>query len=177
MNGDGQISVSTSQTRKPSADGGQNAPKVEGIEFAQHAARFAEVEDAEFSAGFERPVKLTQSRFVIRKVAEAEGRGDEIEPVICHRKMKRVGLDRDSVAISEFLLFPRASIAWEKSAARITFAFCGRWRSSASVISPVPQQMSRIDASGCARILRKRRAVRFHHRRSMLQESTWFSRS
>lgn len=103
MNGDGQISVSTSQTRKPSADGGQDAPKVEGIKFAQHAARFTEVKDAEFSARFERPVKLTQSRFVIRKVAEAEGRGDEIEPVICHRKMKRVGLDRDNVAISEFL--------------------------------------------------------------------------
>jgi len=80
----------------------------------------------------------------------------------------------------------RASMLWEKSAAKsgLTVARsplfvegCGRWRCKARVMSPVPQQRSRMLASGRARMGRRVRAARVHQRRSREKERRWLARS
>src|ERR1700721_826453 len=65
--GCGQVGIGAAGARKQTADAGQHATEVKGVELAENAAGLAEVEDAEFAPSSHRAIECTRSGFVIGK--------------------------------------------------------------------------------------------------------------
>src|SRR5271166_35308 len=97
-----QVGIGAADTRQARADGGQHAAEIKGIKLSDESARFAEVKNSKLASGAEHTVKFTQAGFVVGQVAKSKGAGDEVERVRGERKMERVSLDRNNVAVLKF---------------------------------------------------------------------------
>ena len=148
-------------------------------------ARFAELQDPQLATRLQRAVELFETSLIVGQIAESKGGDNQIERFRAQRQMERIGFERDCegrfefthaaarLAQTLFTEFPRseAQHAPRKVRGENWPRARGRSLSSAIVKSPVPQQMSRMAASGRASTARNLRAVLRHHSRSTLAES------
>ena len=83
--GVGEIGVGCGVSGDEAAEAGQDLLEVEVVERAGEAGGLVEVEDADLAAGAEDAVEFGEACFVVAEVAEAEGRGDEVDGVVGER--------------------------------------------------------------------------------------------
>ena len=142
----------------------QDGFEVEVVDGAGEAFGLVALEDAELAAGAEDAEDFGEAFFVVGEIAEAEGGGDEIDGGVGEGRWRASASMGRMLWLANFF-WPRESIWWEKSTARmgatagcwllVVGCWLGRCLRRAIVMSPVPQQRSRATVSGCWRMGRK----------------------
>src|SRR5581483_6545890 len=93
--GIGEIFIGGALAGNPPADARKHTTEIPAVEIPPGARRrLREFEDGNRSAGFENAMNLAQTGFIIRQIAKAEGRGDEIERAAGKGQAQRVGFEK-----------------------------------------------------------------------------------
>src|SRR5437899_473314 len=94
-NGFGQIRIGSGFTGNEAADFRQDFAEIPAIEIPQQSIGwFREFEDGDGAARFQYALNFAQAGFVIGEVAEAKGRGDEVEGCVRERQPHGVGFEK-----------------------------------------------------------------------------------
>lgn len=93
----GKIAVGFGISGDEPAETGQDLLEVEVVERSGKAGRLIEIEDADLAAGTEYAVEFGEACLIVTEITEAEGRGDEVDRVVCEGQVEGVGFDREDV--------------------------------------------------------------------------------
>src|SRR6266850_832901 len=94
-NGFGQVGIGGRLPGNEAADFWQDFAKIPAVEIPQQSIEwFGEFEDGDRATRLQDALNFAQAGFVIGEIAEAKGRGDEVEGGVCERQPHGVGFEK-----------------------------------------------------------------------------------